>query len=235
MPNFDEISFGLLTYTESRKPPAIMCVVQKDDVICKYGALFGEVPNAYIVVDTDMDGTLDFKPEGNYIPAWVLFKADLKRAKPEEFVNFCNKIYNEFNGSSGPDTSKIAKYMSEVAIKIKDKRASNRDLYYSLLYYSLNDNGPYVGFKTMMALESNMHKLGVKKTSPLFYLYMGESLLNSGDIGGASVVFDTMKKIDPESKIAEYYIAFTKDKMNKTSKNVDAFKKSNPDFWTSKK
>jgi hypothetical protein len=225
----------MITYAENGKTPAIVCALQNDDVVCSYGAFLGEIPNAYIMVDTDMDGTLDFKPESNYIPAWVLFKADLKRTTPDEFVNFCNKIYDDFNSTAGPNSTKLAQYMVEADKKVKDKKANNRDLYYNLLYYTLNDNGPNIGFKTMFALERNMHNLGVKKTSPLFYLYMGESLINNGEMQKALIVFDTMKKIDPASKIAEYYIAFTKDKIDKTSKNLNAFKKGNPDFWMNKK
>jgi hypothetical protein len=235
IPNFDEISFGLLTYTETVSFPALLCALQNGDIICVYGAFFSTTTNPNIMIDTDRNGELDYEANENEIPGWVLFAADMKRSNPDEFINFCNKIYEDFNSTAGPSNAKLMQYMAEVDKKVKDKNASNRDLYYNLMYYSLKINNPFIALKTMLALENNIHKIGSEGTSPLFYLYMGESSLNRGYLKSALALFETIKKMHPKSKIAEYYIAYTKDKIDKTSKNMDAFKKGNPDFWMNKK
>jgi hypothetical protein len=213
----------------------LVCALQNGDIICVYGAFFSTTTSPNIMIDTDRNGELDYETNENVIPSWVLFEADIKRSNPDEFINFCNNIYEEFNNVTGPSNAKLKQYMSEVEKKVKDKNTSNRDLYYNLMYYSLKTSTPFIALKTMLALENNIHKIGDEGTSPLFYLYMGESSLNRGDLKSALVLFETLKKMHPTSKIAEYYIAFTKDKIDKTSKNLNAFKKGNPDFWMNKK
>jgi hypothetical protein len=230
IPPFADISFAILTYSQDLQSPALLAAMTENDIICTYGAFYNEPSGTYILLDINDDGTLDYKTENNYIPNWILFKADIKRTSPSEFIVNCNNLYNEFNKQEGPSSENIGNIMKNVSGKIRDKNAYNRDLYYSLLSYSFTKE-PVLQFNIMLTLGRFINDRFGETTSPLFFLYMGESLLNSGNSNMALEIFNTLKSMDEKSLIADYYIAYITDKLKNTNQNINKFKAGNPDFW----
>ena len=199
-----------------------------------YGILEGNESNSYFLIDTDGDGFLDYKTQDNYIPNWIIFNIPLKRSYPEDFLNICNNLYSEYNKELGPSKETIGNKMHEISAKITDQNSENRDLYYSLLFYTYTVNNPSCSKSIMLSLIKDIGSLYDRQTSPLFFLYLGESYINNGSIDQALDSFSILKQIDRKSKIADYYIAMLTDKKSNTQSNIAEFRKNNPNFWTLK-
>ncbi|MDR2601123.1 MAG: hypothetical protein LBC53_01520 [Spirochaetaceae bacterium] len=238
IPNFDDIEFNKQIFDIERpKPPIMVSAMQNDEPIAFYSViLYSEEKGYYKMYDMDGDEIFDYQTteDMNYSPNWVLFKADMKRSKDmKEFLGVCSELYAGFNNIKGPDKKKYAELIKKITNKVKDKKAEDRDLYYSLLTYLLSNNNYRLGI--IGSTYTNTKERNNNKPVELCLLYLGEAYISQGLYKFALNNFKDLKTIDNDSIIADFYIAEMEDVINKTNKNRQAFKSKNPDFWALKK
>jgi hypothetical protein len=237
LPPFNDISFGLSTYMEEMKPPVLLSVLQDGKVICDYGAILENGSGRYVLYDLDGDGVLEFKTttKDHYIPNWILFKAKMKRRYPKDFLKICNDFYEGFNSINGPSRQKTVELINTMKSVVDDKNAYNRDIYYALLsYYLIPDrnefrNGIIYSLQKHISINYN------GESSPLFFLFFGETFMSAGRPELARSMFEGLKEYDNKSLIADFYIAKIDDGLSKTNKNISQFMKKYPNFWALKK
>ncbi|MDR2520985.1 MAG: hypothetical protein LBC72_00305 [Spirochaetaceae bacterium] len=235
---FKEIGFGLMTYEEEMKTPVLLCATEKGKVICIYGAILGDSKNRYIMYDLDGDGILEYRTstKNNYIPNWILFKANsIKRNNNiKDFLQICDAIYGEFNQEAGPNKQKMAENLKALAETVDNQKANNRDIYYSLLVYNLFSSNPDMALKIVYTLQKYVANKNKGNVPLLLYLYFAETLNAMGDEETALQAFKGLKQMDSNSTVADYYIARIEDKLGKTGENMKKFKQKHPDFWMAK-
>jgi hypothetical protein len=182
----------------------------------------------------------------------LAFADDTISALPVDFINICGDIYMEFNKNDGPNSNIVNERINKTYQLALDVGSGNVALYFFLMSYFLHPrsemNLAMEDVNEMLTLANERYHTSAP---PLLYLFLGECLIRSSAYDNALNTFKILKAThlmdagDSESlapnmrmayakdppRMAEYYIALLTDEINKTQKNMAAFKKTHPTFY----
>jgi hypothetical protein len=235
VPAFNDIEFVSLSQSNDfSRSPVLLSARQNGVVIAVYGVLDGSSSNASFLYDTDGDGVLDMRSSARWYPSWIFFNARMVRADPSSFVRDCQDIYGQLNSVEGPTQATMSQEQSRILDVLNDRIASNRDLYYSLLFYSVySAEEPQLCLGAMLSVGGYLSAI-YKLELPLICLYAGESLIDLGKLDHARNMFERLKQIDTSSLIAEYYLARIGLLNDNNWIPMSRFRSAHPQFWALK-
>lgn len=229
---FSDIEIKLLTYSETINPPALLGAFDHNELIAIYGVMYGNPPEIYYKYDFNGDGVFEYRTNQQFfIPPWILYKMDILRERPNEFINICNELYNMYNSNEGVNNQKLIEILNNIIGKINNTTEANRDIYYSFFqYFRFYNQYPEIALNIILALGDHII-YETDEMIPLLILYAGEASFKSGNFERALSFFVGLKNTDNGSIVADYYMAVLKDKENNTTNNMDEFKKIHQTFW----
>jgi hypothetical protein len=229
---FPDIEIKLLTYSEIISPPALLGAFYNNELIALFGVMYGNPPGIYYMYDFNGDGVFEYRANQQFfIPPWIVYKMNISRNRPNEFINICSDLYNMYNSNEGVDNQKLTEILNNIIVKIKNTAEANRDIYYSLFqYFQFYNQYPEIALNIMLALGDHMI-YETDEMIPLILLYSGEASFKSGNIEKSLLYFNGLKSIDRNSIVADYYIALLNDRKNNTIHNMNEFKNKYQIFW----
>jgi hypothetical protein len=231
---FPSIEIKLLTYSETINPPALVGAFSRNELIAIHGVMYGNPPEIYYKYDFNGDGIFEYRTNQFLVPPWILYKLDILRERPNEFIDICNELYTMYNSNEGVNNQKLTEILNNIIGKINNTTEANRDIYYSFLqYFRFYDQYPEIALSIILALGDHII-YETDEMIPLLTLYAGEASIKSGTDERALSFFTGLKNIDNDSIVADYYIAVLNDKRNNTTKNIDEFKSIHQTFWITK-
>jgi hypothetical protein len=229
---FPDIEIKLLTYSETVNPPILLGAFDHNELIAIYGVVHGNPPDIYYKYDFNGDGIFEYKANQQIlVPPWILYKMNILREMPDEFMNICNELYNMYNSNEGINNQRLMEILNNIIGKINNAAESNRDIYYSFFqYFQFYNQYPEIALNIILALGDHIiHETDEMIT--LLILYAGEASLKSGNFERALSFFVGLRSVDSDSIVADYYIALLNDKKNNTTNNMDEFKRTHQTFW----
>lgn len=210
---------GFLTaYQNGKKLGTFAFVEYRDD---------GELNFFY---DYDGDNIIDAKADEYFIPSWVLFKANIKRRHPEEFLNLCNQIYTEFNSDVELNEYKIKNLNLKIAKNFQSLDCEDYSLYYAYLIY-LTQIENKNSYKILRNIEKFIQSKFRINNIPLLKLYIAESFFNLQKYDIAIYQFNMLKNCDANSRLADFYLAYIYDLKNNTNIKTKKFEEAFPKMW----
>jgi vesicle coat complex subunit len=187
----------------------------------------------------------------NFITVGI-FADNTQPTVPLEFYNICGDIYNEFNKDRGPDQIVLLEKIDLIRNHATDKNIPGNDLFAGLLaYFMYGDSRIDLAIQAIDEVMSTINDKYRMFVSPLLFLFFGECIIKYNEYEMALNVFQNLKEIhlndsrnnknkiasmriayaNEPTRIADYYIAYLKDKIDNTNENIDKFKEKYPNFW----
>lgn len=191
---------------------------------------YGDGENLRFYYDYDGDGIIDAESSEYFIPAWVLFRANIRRKKPEQLINLCRTIYDEFNSSTALNEENIEACNLKISEIFKSETCECYDVYYAYLVYLTQIDQPYA-YKILKSLNNFLRIKFKMSAMPLFTLYIAESYFTLQQYDIARAQFRVLKNADMQSIIADFYIAYINDLRTGTDTERRLFAEKFPQMW----
>lgn len=209
--------------------PPFLLVLRKigGPVVLPFGTVEGASDQATLLLDSDGDGRVDLRTRQNLVPGWLGLKVPGLRGNGAEFRNLADRIYRQYNQTSGPIPAQLTLLVQSLESRAVDPGNPDRDLDAALksaLDQAMAEPALVVG--TLAALSEALKSRG--GDHPLPALYRGEALEALGRASEAKAQFERILVLDPRSLIATSKLA------RNDPGTLTAFRKIHPDFWATR-
>lgn len=229
--HWHEGQLEFLSYEKNAKSFKKPVIVQANNI--PFAVLQKGSKDAYFLIDSNGDQTLDLKSNNIILPYWIVQSHSKNKKAANNIKTILDLLYNSFQSNKGPYFDKT--YMPKAVAHLKSFETAtqkpHRDLAYLIYFYNIyNQKLPSVSLQAITLLEQQyQQRFGT--IHPLILLYKAETYINLGTINHANEYIKKLRSFDPTcipAKAYEYRLEKNNFQKDELYKNL---KKNHPNHW----